>query len=166
MRKALIALAALLAAGVAHAEPVPFFVHGIALGQSLPPLCTDTTSVPCVAGRVGPVGNLDAYMLAHLAPAGSGSETSAIVGVDKAGKVRVVLSSIGPASDALDRARDGVVDLYGPPTVEGDRFSDWNAKDSVLGVTHRSTFTNVAYAFDDAFAPAALDLMNLMFPKE
>lgn len=165
MRKSLLALAALLVAGAAHAETVPFFVHGVALGQTLPAVCTDSTTVPCVSGRIGPVGHVDAYVISQLAPVGSGGETTAIVGVDNAGKVRVVLSSVGPAVDELDRARDSVSLLYGAPTVEGDRFADWNAKDSVLGVSHRSSFVNVAYAYDDAFAPAALDLLNLAFPQ-
>lgn len=166
MRKTLFALAALFIAGAAHAEPVPFFVHGLALGQSLPPLCSDSSSGPCVLDRVGPVGNLDGYVVAQLAPAGTAGETSAFVGVDHAGKVRVVLSSLGPAVDELDRARDSVSLLYGAPTLVGERFSEWDAKDSALGVTHRSNFVNVAYTYDDAFAPAALDLLNLVFPKD
>ncbi|MGX5873033.1 hypothetical protein MJ547_04625, partial [Burkholderia gladioli] len=163
MRKTLLALAALLTASVAHADP--FFVHGLGLGQTPPPLC-QVIAGPCVAGRIGPVGNLDAYILAGLAPTGSAGDTSAIIAVDKAGKIRVVLSDSGPASDELDHAGETIAYLYGPATVVGDRFVEWQGKDSVLGVTHRSDFVNVAYTFDDAYAPAALDLLNLMYPKQ
>lgn len=165
MRKSLLALTMLFAAGVAHAEQ-PLFVHGLGLGQSLPAACDAIATGPCVASAVGPVGNLTAYMITGLSPLGSAGETAATVGVDKAGKVRVVLTTLGPAATDLDRARESITMIYGPATVEGDLNAEWDAKDSVLGVTHRSTFESVGYAFDDAYAPAALDLLSRMFPKE
>lgn len=168
LRKSLLALA-LLTAGVAHADPVS--VHGIALGHDLPPACEYVTDgTPCVQQFDKTYGNLRLYTVTGLTVIGGthqGSDSvSAFAAIDSAGKVRAVATVLGDAREDFERAREKLALTYGEPTVDGAFFSEWDAPDNVVEVYSPATGSNVVFAFDDAFAPAALSMLGDLFPNE
>lgn len=171
MRKTLIALAALLSAGVAHADPVS--VHGITLGRDLPPSCeyvSQDTPTPCVEQFDRVYGNLRLYTLTGLAEIGGTNQGSdavtafAAVGAD--GKVRAVATVLGDAREDFERAREKLALIYGEPSADGAFFSEWDTADSVIEVYSPSVGSNVVFAFDDADASSALEMFTDLFPNE
>ncbi|HDR9280223.1 TPA: hypothetical protein QDB45_001745 [Burkholderia vietnamiensis] len=172
MRKTLFALAALFVAGAAHAvEPVS--VHGITLGQDQPPLCSsiDEKVLPvphpaCTPGIEGTFGNLSLFRVDWLVPVGATMNDHAWIGVDAAGKVRVIATQAGVQREDYDRAYEKLLLRNGPATVDGEFFSEWDFPDSVLEVYSPSSDEQDVFAFDAAFAPAALNIVNYLAPNK
>ncbi|MCA8448835.1 hypothetical protein [Burkholderia vietnamiensis] len=171
MRKTLLALAALFVVGSAHAvEPVT--VHGITLGQDQPPLCSsiDEKVLPvphpaCTPGIEGTFGNLSLFRVDWLVPIGATMNVHAWIGVDTAGKVRLIATQAGVQREDYDRAYEKLLLSHGPATVDGEFFAEWDFQDSVLEVYSPSSDEQDVFAFDDAFAPAALDIVNFLEPN-
>lgn len=167
MRKALFALAALLTAGVAHAES-PLSLHGITLGRDLPPSCNVSTFTPCVLESNRTYGGLRMYTVGGLAPVGSvvGEDaTEAKVAVDAHGKIRAVATLLGPTMEEFERAHENLVLRYGNPTVDGGFFGEWDFQDSTLEVYSPEHDVNAVFVFDDAVAGDALDMLHDLYPN-
>lgn len=167
MRKTLIALAALFTAGLAHAGSLS--LHGITLGRDLPPACTVSTYTPCVLESNRTYGALRMYTVGGLAPIGSGNLDDAIeakVGVDANGKIRAVVTLLGPTMEEFERAHENLVLRYGNPTVDGGFFGEWDFQDTTLEVYSPARNVNVVFLFDDAVAGDALTMIHDNAPNE
>lgn len=167
MRKTLIALVALLAAGIAHAaSQSPVSLHGIVLGRTLPPACSFVTSgTPCVAERLDSFGNLTAYRIDGLTPIGATGEQRALVGVDAAGKIRAALMQAGVQREDFERAREKLSLKFGEPTLDGMFFAEWDLDSAVVEVYSPRSDVQAVFAFDTAFAPAGLQMVNAVYPN-